>query len=100
MSLQDLLYRKVGRRYVPVDLRWADPAPGVWVAYHDGSAHGAMRVMRLGDTPTVMVAAVFHRHVVAISAAISKQRASSENSDWSLAEAAINAVVRAEEAHP
>ena len=100
MSRVDQLYRKVGRRYVPVDQRWADPAPGVWIVYHDASCRGSMRVMRLGDTPTVMTAAAFHRHVAVMASAINKQRTMTENSDWSLAEAAIRAVVMAEEAHP
>lgn len=92
------LYRKIGRRYFPVDERWLDPMEGVWLVCRTPNKRSAPHFMRLGDTPTVMVAAAFHRHREAMAKAIAERRETRQNSAWDLAEAAIAAVVAAEEA--
>jgi hypothetical protein len=53
------LYRKEGRRYVPVGQEWRGwPADGVWYV-HDGR-HSL--IMRVGDIPDPMPLAAMERH--------------------------------------
>lgn len=91
------LYRKEGRRYVPV-ATWEDrgyPAEGIWLVLH-----GSYRlIQRLGEYPTVSVAAAFARHKDAICEAIQKQPKHGEGSSVSdLADAIWRSVAMAEQA--
>jgi hypothetical protein len=57
--MSDMLYRKIGRRYVPVGREWVGfPADGVWFV-HDGSQSV---IMRIGDMPDPMPLAQMTRY--------------------------------------
>lgn len=92
--MDPIYYRKVGRRYVPVPT-WQspfDPAPGIWLI-SDGSKR---RFMRIGDAPTVMVAAAFARHHDLIAATIANAHGRTMSAA-DLAEEIVLAVATAED---
>lgn len=57
------LYRKVGRRYEPVDTAFLSrPAPGVWIVQPIGSSWHQMRIAKVGELPDPMPVAALYRH--------------------------------------
>ena len=88
-------YRKQGRRYVQIATweRPFEPAEGIWLVLQ-----GSYRlIQRLGEYPTVSVAAAFARHKDAICAAIQGQPKHGEGSSVAdLADAIWRAVAKAE----
>lgn len=98
MQEPETLYRKVGRRYVPVGHAfhrdYSMYSDGIWLVAHDGSSR--QLIMRLGDTPTVMTSAAFMRHREAMTRAIGDRRGVRAYSTLDLVDAAIRAVIDAE----
>lgn len=86
------LYRKIGTRYVPVDERWINPRPGVWIVSEDGRTRHWF--MRLGDQPTVMLRAAMERRRECIQTVLLNTRGKSPHDT---AQAILDAVAQEEE---
>lgn len=61
--MNDQLYRKVGRKYVPVQ-EWPIemPVDGVYLVHSDGGMHGWRRLLKLGD-PAPVHALNYTQHI-------------------------------------
>lgn len=92
------IYRKVGRRYVPVADEYARDSimlsPGVWLVPGPGRL---MWMMSLDDERCVIPLAQLMQHVDAVSTAVLKKREAGASA-YDLAKVAIEALAKAMEA--
>lgn len=69
--MSDTLYRKVGRRYVPVAVDTIGYQPGIWLVFRAVRGSNKLYVGPLGDVPNPPAAAALLVHVDKAAAAIS-----------------------------
>lgn len=95
--MSDVLYRKVGKRYVKVGLEHIGfPATGVWLVTQGEGMRSERVFTQLGEPPSIMTYAAFERHRDVIARTIAHFQSQPYTFD-SVAGQIIKAVCLAEE---